>query len=77
MRFSAKSSLAFAENGGNRKAAQKVWEDSQFSLVTGESAQAAVKLALRGVDDPLGTAFESLSMQVLAPLLAVLQRDVP
>ena len=77
LHFYPKSSLAFAENGGNRKAAQKVWEDSQFSLVTGESAQAAVKLALRGVDDPLGTAFESLSMQVLAPLLAVLQRDVP
>ncbi|WP_157832869.1 exodeoxyribonuclease V subunit gamma [Thiolinea disciformis] len=72
--FFPKSSWAFVEEGMSFKAAQKVWEGTDYKA--GESTQAEYALLYRG-RQPIqeqADAFSECSQQVLAGLFAVLEK---
>ena len=57
-----RSSWAFVKGGGNLREARNAWNGNpQYA---GESAEAAFALAFRGVEDPLGDAFEATALEV-------------
>jgi exodeoxyribonuclease V gamma subunit len=71
-----KSSLEYVEKPAG-DAAHKKFYGSEYSTSTAEGDYPSVKLAMRGVADPLGDRFKSVSQQLLAPMLASLTRSTP
>lgn len=74
LRFFPKSAWAFAANGGSASAAQAKWTGGNRPEF-GECADAAYRLALRGIATPLDERFFELAGRVLHPLLEHLRDE--
>jgi exodeoxyribonuclease V gamma subunit len=72
--FYPKSSFTLVDEEKGLTQARKAFNGSDYSTAVAESSYAAVKLAVRGVPDPLGQAFQDLSRRLLGPLMTALQR---
>lgn len=67
LRFYPKSSWAFIDSDGNLQQALKRWTPSA-EAPWAEGGKPAYRLALRGIDDPLGGDFAALAERVFGPL---------
>jgi exodeoxyribonuclease V gamma subunit len=70
--FYPKTSLAYAKKAG----VSDIWKGNDYGQ-SGESNDPLIALAVRGQSDPLGAKFESLSDELLRPLVGHLTRAVP
>ena len=70
LHFFPKASLAYVEGGGDLLAAAGAFRPYGDAAAWSESHDPAVRLALRGIDDPLDGQFETLARAVFEPLRA-------
>lgn len=70
LHFFPKASLAYVEGGGDLLAAAGAFRPYGDAAAWSESHDPAVRLALRGIDDPLDGQFETLARVVFEPLRA-------
>jgi exodeoxyribonuclease V gamma subunit len=74
LRFFPKSAWAYVKNSDNPRKAVEKWTGGMRTEF-GEANDPAYRLALRGVDQPLGETFFTLASKVFAPLMQSLLDD--
>lgn len=74
LHFFPKSAWAYIRENRNLQAARKVWISSK-NRPFGEDRDAAYRLALRGIADPLDAAFVHCAELILAPMRAYLEDE--
>jgi len=74
LHFYPKSAWQFVKNGGSRQKALETWRASERHPF-GEESDAAYRLALRGVADPLDDAFAACANTVFGSMMACLKDE--
>jgi exodeoxyribonuclease V gamma subunit len=74
LHFFPKAAWAFVTNDGSLAKARGAWESTRFHEF-GEERDAAYRLALRGVADPLDDEFAACATAVFAPLLQAIDDE--